>query len=134
MRSKPVLIFLHLPKAAGTTLTQIIERQYGASAILPLYDSSFGEELTVLSSSRMDNVRVVTGHVYFGAHAFLSRPSTYITMLRDPIDRVISHYYFVRGDPSHYLYDHAQKLSLKEYVEFCDRQEPNNDQTRLLAG
>src|SRR4030095_15973884 len=74
------------------------------------------------------------GHLYFGAHAFLSQPCTYLTMLRDPVDRVISHYNYVRHQPSHYLYHEACRMSLRDYVEFCGRQEPNNDQTRLLAG
>jgi hypothetical protein len=133
-RSQPLIIFLHLPKTAGTTLAHIIERQYDSIAILPLYESMFGEELAAIPQKQMDRLRIVTGHLYFGAHAFSSRPGTYITMLREPIDRVISHYYFVRHDPSNYLYDLARKMSLKEFVESCDRQEPNNDQTRLLAG
>lgn len=129
-----LIIFLHLPKTAGSTLARIIESQYDANNILYLYESMLGEELAVSSPSQLNNLRIVMGHLYFGAHTFLSSPSTYITMLRDPVDRVISHYYFVRRDPSHYLYDSARKLSLKEYVESCNRQEPNNDQTRLLAG
>jgi hypothetical protein len=55
-------------------------------------------------------------------------------MLREPVDRVISHYHFVRHDPTHYLYDSAQSMSLEQFVIACDGHEPNNDQTRLLAG
>ena len=129
-----LVIFIHLPKTAGSTFARIIERKYGAGSILDLYASMLGEELSAIPPAQLAHLRVVMGHLYFGAHIFLSRPSTYITMLRDPVDRVISHYYFVRRFPSHYLYDSARKMSLKEYVESCNRQEPNNDQTRLLAG
>jgi len=133
-RSQPLIIFLHLPKTAGTTLARIIDRQYDSIAILSLYGSMLGEELATIPQNQMDRLRIVTGHLYFGAHAFSSRPGTYVTMLREPIDRVISHYYFVRHEPSNYLYDLARKMSLKEFVESCGKQEPNNDQTRLLAG
>ena len=133
-RSQPLIIFLHLPKTAGTTLARIIDRQYDSSRILPLHESMFGNELSALSQNHLDRLRIVMGHLYFGAHTFAARPCTYITMLREPIDRVISHYYFVRHDPSNYLYELARKVSLKEFVESCGRQEPNNDQTRLLAG
>lgn len=129
-----LIIFLHLPKTAGSTLARIIQGQYAASSIISLYDSMLGEELASIPQSQLNHLRVVMGHLYFGVHNFLSGPSAYITMLRDPVDRVISHYYFVRQDPSHYLYDSAHKLSLQEYVVSCNRQEPNNDQTRLLAG
>ncbi len=133
-RSQPLIVFLHLPKTAGSTLARIIERQYDSSAILPLYESMLGEELAAIPQNQMDRLRIVTGHLCFGAHEFSARPCTYITMLREPIDRVISHYHFVRNDPSNYLYELARKMSLKEFVESCGRQEPNNDQTRLLAG
>jgi Sulfotransferase family len=133
-RSQPLIIFLHLPKTGGTTLARIIDRQYDSSSILPLYESMFGNELSALPQNHLDRLRIVMGHLYFGVHAFAARPCMYITILREPIDRVISHYYFVRHDPSNYLYELASKMTLKEFVESCGRQEPNNDQTRLLAG
>lgn len=131
---EPLIIFLHLPKTAGTTLARIIERQYEPQTILHLYESNFGVELTAVPATRMDLLRVVMGHFYFGVHTFVPSSSTYLTMLRDPVDRVVSHYHFVRHQPSHYLYEAASRMSLAEYVQFCNRQEPNNDQVRLLAG
>jgi hypothetical protein len=128
--AQPLIIFVHLPKTAGSTLVRIIERQYPASSILRLYESDFGDELAGIPSSQMDRLRVVLGHFYFGVHAFSSRPVRYITFLRDPIERIISHYYYVRQSPTHYFYDSAQKMSMAKFVEYCS----DNDQTRQLAG
>jgi hypothetical protein len=100
-----MLIFLHLPKTARSALRGIIQRQYGSSSILPLDESSFGEELAAIPPSQMDRLRAVMGHFFFGAHTFLSKPSIYITVLRDPLDRVISRYYFVRRSPLDPIYD-----------------------------
>jgi hypothetical protein len=61
-------------------------------------------------------------------------PAPYITLLRKPISRVVSHYHFVRRSPTHYLYETARRMSLGEFVVACGPDEPNNDQTRLLAG
>jgi Sulfotransferase family len=130
----PLLIFVHLPKTAGTTLTRILQRQYGCTAVLELYDSTCGEELRTLPGSQISRIQAVIGHFQFGAHVFVSRPSTYITLLRDPVERVISHYYFVRRQPDHYLYAAAQAMDVREFVTALDSAEPNNDQTRLLAG
>jgi hypothetical protein len=138
------LIFLHVPKTAGSTFRHIIQRQYDSSSILHLYDSDFGEELSAISPNQIDRLRVVMGHFYFGAHNFLSQPTTYITFLRDPIERVISHYYYARHAPAHHFYDSARKMSLNEFVEYSSRMSTNsgtalgyfsdNDQTRQLAG
>jgi hypothetical protein len=130
----PLVIFMHLPKTAGSTLSRIMERQYPAAATLRLYDSGTGAELGSLSEDRLNALRLVMGHFSFGAHRFVSRPCAYVTVLREPVDRVISHYYFVRSEPTHYLFEVAQQLSLGEYVRYCNLAEPNNDQTRLLCG
>jgi hypothetical protein len=128
------LIFLHLPKTAGTTLAHILEGEYGGSAVLRMYESTSGEELAVLPTPRLDGTRVVMGHFDFGVHRFVPKPSTYISVLREPIGRVISHYQFVRRSPTHYLFDASRSMSLGEFVVACGAEEPNNDQTRLLAG
>ena len=138
------LIFLHVPKTAGSTFRHIIERQYNSNSILHLYASDFGEELAAISPNQIDRLRVVMGHFYFGAHNFLSHPTTYITFLRDPIERVISHFYYARHAPAHHFYDSARKMSLNEFVEYSSRMSnesgtalgyfSDNDQTRQLAG
>jgi Sulfotransferase family len=33
----------------------------------------------------------------FGLHKILPQPATYITVVREPIDRMISAFYFMRG-------------------------------------
>jgi Sulfotransferase family len=130
----PVLIFLHLPKTAGSTVVHILEREYGRDAVLPLYDSIFGDEVAELTADQAARTRVIAGHFYFGVHEHVPGRCRYFTFLRDPIRRIVSHYHFVRGQPKHYLHDAATSMSIGSYVEFCGAAEPNNDQTRLLAG
>ena len=78
--------------------------------------------------------RLIQGHLYFGLHRFIPRASTYVTFLRQPVERVLSFYYYARSTPDHYLYPllAAERLDLKTLlareltVELC------NDQTRAL--
>lgn len=129
-----IVIFLHIPKTAGSTLMRILEHQYGSERVLKLYDSTFGDEVSGLSAEELRRTRVIAGHFYFGAHLRLPGAFRYLTFLRDPVARVVSHYEFVRRRPEHYLHEAALSLSLADYVRFCGAAEPNNDQTRLLAG
>lgn len=130
----PLLLFLHIPKTAGSTLRHIIERQYPPDAILIQHQPTIQQAVGALPQGSADRLQVVMGHLWFGAHALLPRPATYLTVLRDPIDRIISHYYFVQRDPEHHLHQIVQGMSLEEYVTSGCSTEIYNDQTRLLAG
>ena len=134
----PLVIFLHIPKAAGTTLRDILYRQYEKEYIYELDGQNFlqsQEDSKHLNAKEKDKIRLLMGHMYFGLHEFVSSPSSYITMLRDPIEKVISYYYFVSKLTAHpdYKLIKSQNVSLKKY---CTMNKPNmcNAQTRFLAG
>jgi hypothetical protein len=129
-----LLVFLHLPKTAGSTLLAILERNYGSDRVLGFYESTYGEEARRLTPGEIARTKVIAGHFYLGVHEFVAAPCRYLTFLRDPVARVVSHYEFARRQPEHYLHEAATKLSLSDYVRLCGDHEPNNDQTRLLAG
>lgn len=133
------LIFLHLPKAAGTTLHQIIERQYPAET-----SYTFGASATdsvaafkALPEEKRHAIRVLKGHMGFGLHTYLREPYTYITFVRHPVSRYISYYHHVLRSPVHYLYEEKRMprhISLEAFVRGQFTIELNNGQTRLLAG
>lgn len=129
-----LLIFLHIPKTAGSTVLRILEREYGRDAVLRAYEADDPDEVAAALADARHPVRVLAGHFPFGIDDVLPTPASYMTFLRDPVDRVRSHYDFVRTQPAHYLHDAASSLRLSEYVRRCGAAEPNNDQTRLLSG
>lgn len=129
------LIFLHLPKAAGTTLQDIVLRQYPGSLGFRFTGAPNRlEAFKQLPESARAGFDVLAGHVHFGIHRWVPGPSTYMTMLRDPVDRVISHYYFVLQHPDHYLYKlvKGNNLSLHDYIARRTSIELDNDQTRYF--
>jgi hypothetical protein len=133
---KKTVIFIHIPKTAGTTFGNIIKRQYLPSARFPIYSSQAFDHFKDLSQAQKSKIRLLHGHIPFGYHKMLAQPSLYITFLREPVDRVISHYYYVRQHPEHELYDLVvnQNLSLKDYVCSGILPELDNGQCRMLAG
>jgi len=122
--TQPTIIFAHIPKAAGTTLHRIIEQQYHRQEIYSIYstpltpEASF-EHFTNLTPEQRAQIRILKGHMSFGLHAYIPGPVTYFTLLREPIERVVSFYYYIRQSHQHYLHDHvlAHNLSLQQYIE-----------------
>jgi hypothetical protein len=128
------LIFLHLPKCAGTTLNRIIEWEYNPTRVFSidpiLFLWSF-KKLNRWPPKRLARMQVFKGHMPFGIHRRLPQPSTYITFLRDPVERVISAYYFARNYRLHPKYHWIKDLTLEEYV----RASPNhNVQCKYISG
>jgi len=130
----PTLIYLHLPKCGGTTLNRLIEWEYPPHRIYSVDPSFFRwsyYRLLRKSPRRLDGLRVIKGHMPFGVHRLIGRPSTYITVLRDPVERVISEYYFALHYPLHPQHQRMQTLTLEQYATTTPH---HNLQCKLLAG
>jgi hypothetical protein len=128
------LIFLHLPKCGGTTLNRIIEWEYDPMRVFsidPVLHLWSFQKLNRWSPKRLERMQVFKGHMPFGIHKRLPQPSTYITFLRDPVERVISGYYFMRNYPLHPHHRSVSKLTLEEFARVW----PNhNVQCKYISG
>jgi hypothetical protein len=100
-------IIIHIPKTAGTSLRENIIKPLFGDAVL--YDKSvklpLKEQLIRINDSEIgynwdsenlppnyDNYDVIMGHFPIQKYEHLGWPT--ITFLRDPVERVLSHYYF----------------------------------------
>lgn len=139
-RTKPLILFVHIPKTAGTTLGAILVRLYGRDHVFTCHPDPKVLGVTPQDFKQMPpeeqlQYQVMRGHFGFGIHkTFREEPSTYITVLREPVDRAVSHYYYARGLTSHYLHQKIvdENLSLQDYVTSGICLEMDNGQTRLL--
>ena len=110
------LIFLHIPKTAGTTLNRIIEWQYSPLSIFTIDPHGIRatpERFKTLSEQRRRQLRVV---------------------LRDPVARLLSAYSFILRRPLNPM--HRKLKGGRLGVEAFIRLTPNrqNLQCRILAG
>jgi hypothetical protein len=137
--SEQTLIFLHIPKAAGSTFTRILTRQYKSEVTYAIDGADVRgsiERIQALSTIEKQRIRLLRGHMHFGLHVHLPQPSIYVTILRHPVERVVSLYNYLRRHPNHYLYDAivSQRMSLEDFVRSGISTEVDNGQTRLLSG
>lgn len=134
--AEPILIFLHMPRSGGTTLNRLIEWEYGAMSVFAVDPHFYRWSYNALARAQavdLPDLKALQGHMPFGVHTLLNRPAIYITMLRDPIQRVISEYYFRLHRPLRHPREHREVrgLSLEDYIRTTPR---HNVQTKLAAG
>lgn len=135
------LIFLHLPKCGGTTFHSILERMYRKEEIFDIKvinDLRLNiEDFISLPPNEKARLKLLKGHMEFGLHKHFSEESTYITFLRDPIERIISYYYFVKRHPNHRLYKLNllnDEMSFYDFVTTIKEGDVHNGQIRLISG
>lgn len=132
-----VTMFVHIPKTAGTTFNSVLSYQYGhrRSVWVPWDNVRVEDTIDRLADGDRDRLTLVRGHFPFGWHEYLERPVRYITMLRHPVDRVVSLYYYFRQGPD--CQEHRLARSCRSVEEFVAREETlqvDNDQVRRISG
>lgn len=121
MMNDSILIFNHIPKAGGTSLIRFFEELYGNeycyrhSARDPR-TNTHTPPIDKLDPLERDKLKFVAGHFKYGKHKLFQKPYKYICVLRDPLERVVSDYYFNRESGRPDLQEIAMNHSLEEYI------------------
>jgi len=129
------VIFQHIPKAAGSSLILTVLRQrFAPSRSFICGTDGVLDDFLALPEEDRAQLDFLAGHVDFGIHGHLGRKSAYFAFLRDPVERVISHYYFIRGAKRHRYREQARDMDLEAFVRSGLRPRMNNCMTRMLSG
>ena len=88
---KTQYLFDHVPKTAGSSLYVAFESLLGSSNISPPLRMSHHRACSDYRDSTM-----IRGHFWFVPGEKLDPARYYITILRDPIDRAVSNFFFLR--------------------------------------
>jgi hypothetical protein len=131
------LCFMHIGKTAGTSVQHALFKVMNRSAIfhesLPNFDAA--------STAELADSDLVIGHFMYQHVRKLRSDRFLLTFLRDPVERVISNYHFLRsGSPvsnySERAIETAKVLTLREFL-ICDdpgvRMVTQNFQAKALA-
>ena len=134
MSETTTILFLHIPKTAGTTVHHILNNQYRS---LPSFSISHPDQITHFenkSKEERSRIKVLKGHFAFGAHAYYSEPTTYFTFLREPIKRSISSFNYLKSNRVFPFEKSEEQYSLKDLLKSGHKKNFDNCHVRFLAG
>lgn len=114
-----MILFDHLPKTGGTTVTEALANLCGVPYAMDGTHRNHSAEIR-----RKNRKPFLSGHFWFTIGDRLDPQTYYTTVLRDPIDRFLSQYYFSRNDSESQgdtAAIAAKRLDLDEYVSSSER-------------
>ena len=138
----PKIIFVHIPRTGGMTLGEILRTLYDGRESCSFYGDETGsvandriQQFVSLDAARKNQFAVLKGHVVFGFDRTLEAYQ-YITLLRRPLDRLISYYFYALRNRHHYLHSFLmqRKLRLEPFLLSELSIELDNYQVRAVSG
>lgn len=127
-----MLIYPHIPKTAGTTMMEVLKQNYG-SGFFRLKNEGRRLKWQEKPDSIKADVTCLTGHFAYGIHEHVPGPVQYVTFLRDPVERILSLYFYIR-EKNHQLAPLLNHLTVGDFVESRTISDTNNGMVRFLAG
>lgn len=132
------IIYLHIPKTAGTSFRKSAEQYFGPQFVLNDYGQESNETSDDIRGAMYDNKDIevlrsnaskkkfLTGHFEINAYREVFPDSPVVTFLRDPLERIISefihfstHYNFEGSLPEFYRRPHFQNRQSRALSGVC---------------
>ncbi|SDY85793.1 sulfotransferase family 2 domain-containing protein [Nitrosomonas sp. Nm33] len=100
------IIFLHIPKTAGQSIHAALVNTFGKEAVCP---ARVNDQLRQFSISELNRYQVFSGHLDWSLLDCIKGPKYVFTVLREPMDRILSFYFYTRNQ--------GENLSVEERVK-----------------
>lgn len=89
------IFFLHIPKTAGQSVHQALIGSFGNKKVCP---ARVNDQLRQYSLAELDKYTVFSGHLDWRILDCLSGKKYVFTILREPLERILSFYFFLRNE------------------------------------
>lgn len=115
----PRLAFVHVPKTAGTSVTDSICRAYGDLTFLGMTTLDYRN----VSDEELHSYRFFKGHMYRADYERLPSETLKFMIMREPIDRLVSLYHYYKsidqsGIDDKYMLEAINLAKTTSIVEF----------------
>jgi hypothetical protein len=133
VESCPKRVFLHIPKCGGSSLHKLLVSHFRSTKICPIRHN----RLESIQPQALAKYQLYSGHfTWDSVDTFIPDPKSIVTILRDPVSRLLSSYYFGRSHTWRFIRKHphfseapaayvlhgmayrpAKELELEQYLE-----------------
>jgi len=111
------LVFVHIPKTAGLSLHSALEKIYGKEATLRVGNEDELQQLRKLPDHQVIDKTFLSGHFFYGDIKNRCHPdAVLVSVLRDPIKRILSNYNYITNWEAHPLYKQTVQQSFSDHV------------------
>ncbi|MCW8060196.1 sulfotransferase family 2 domain-containing protein [Agrobacterium tumefaciens] len=137
----PKIAFVHIPRTGGTAIGAALDAAYRNFPRINFYaddsgSATAGIELFRNQSSEFRNsFRLLRGHFVFDFVRDLEGVK-YVTILREPVQRLVSYYYYAISEPRHYLHNWLiqRRIRLADFIASDVGADVDNYQVRAVSG
>lgn len=134
------VIYIHIPKCAGSTALGILHPLFKDGEVYRQRGSVVQEKQVLADMSIQDKAQLalVCGHMCYGWHDVLNpgQPYTYVTLLRDPVNRVLSFCRYIERSKWHTMHSVMNELGRNwgRFVASGRCRSIDNGMVRILCG
>jgi hypothetical protein len=119
-QNDPLIAFVHIPKAGGTSLMRLLADTYGEKLLQAHPEIGWPPTFSNAVMADIDEKRffykAYIGHFCYGIHRVFKRKTRYFSIVREPLERLESLYNFIRRFEAHHHYQKAQELDMDSFL------------------
>ncbi len=114
------IIFNHIPKAGGSSLYYFFQELFGKDKVFRYQTRNAQSEIVTmedLSEEDRNNHYLFQGHFKYGYHTLFDQKCFYFGIIRDPIERIVSNYYYTKSKGLKKAKEYANSVTLEEFFD-----------------
>ncbi|MFP3506148.1 sulfotransferase family 2 domain-containing protein [Burkholderia sp. SIMBA_062] len=136
------IAFVHIPRTAGTAFGEHLDRLHAGARIAKFYVDDEHPVVNgrinayrALDEAEKASYAMLRGHFPYGFDDS-ERGSRYVTLLREPVSRLVSYYFYALKEPLNYLHAYLfqRRIGLERFLASDASIDLDNAQVRAISG